>query len=88
MSFSRILLKQIDFSLSISELTETKPSTETTSREQSQTSPPPRMTSITSTATIGSMSEALTMKSKVSGPGLASRVADQTVIANISTKTG
>ena len=90
MSFSRILLKQIDFSLSISELTETKPSTEATSRDfkQDQTSPLPRMTSITSTATIGSMSEALTMKSKVSGPGLASRVADQTVIANISTKTG
>ena len=88
MSFSRILLKQIDFSLSISELTETKPSTEATSRDfkQDQTSPLPRMTSITSTATIGSMHAAPTMKPKVSGP--TSSAANQTVIANLSTNTG
>ena len=89
-NFSRILLKQIDFSLSISELTETKPSTEATLRDfkQDQTSPLPRMTSITSTATMGSMSEAPTMKPKVSGPVLTSSVANQTVIANLSTNTG
>ena len=64
--------------------TETKPSPETTSSkfQQSQTSPLPRMTSLTLAAATSSVREALSIMSTMSGIGLASSVADEAVIAN------
>ena len=67
--------------------TETKPSPEASS-SKFQTSPLPRMLSLTSAAATSSMNAATSIMSTMSGIRLASSIADVAVIANLVPNRG